>query len=582
MENNITKLFAIILDRKFVNEKETGGNCKVYVLEENNIKNKNQDYIKRMFPENGNIFSSHIFFGANSNQLQIGDFIEIPIDEIFPKTDDSQSTYIKHQPIKKIGVKIIDIPINITSDGFLDVEKINDFFYLNFSDIDKLGKFYLFDSQHLYGPFKMEKTSVIPVVGKSVYQYHFNIDELIDIDNCNYSYILEEPKKRITEIDCMSKIQILEHLKKSLKSFQNINIEINSIRELKKEVIKNNSGSENLNSLRLSRAHQYLSELELSYEELNKLKANNQTWEFIFNSNYNKHKNDFEKGFLRDVENSKKTKEKELESLQKEILDYEKKLILKKKYFNEVLGEIDQINIKKEDIILSIKIAAGINNNNGAVKQELCKNYYEIISSNKSSSITELNEFYDQLDNRVTSKDLLKNTLYIIKEKKFLVGNSIELILNTIQHLGCYEIIIQNAEADWLKYKYLEENGLNTICQKANANPEVLYFFILQDFNVASFECYGKPILDIANGVRNKIPGTENNWPNNLFFILITLDSEINDFGFPLNKSTFKKWTFLPYTLDYSHQKINTKQGLSLSELEVYGNYENDSDSYFI
>lgn len=581
MENNITKLFAIILDRKFVNDKETGGNCKVFILEENSIKNKNQDYIKKVFPENGNIFSSLIFFGANSNQLQIGDFIEIPIDEIFPKTDDSQSTYIKHQPIKKIGLKVIDIPINIISQGFLDIEKINDFFDLNFPDKERIGKFYLFDSQYLYGPFKIEKTSVIPVVGKSVYQYHFNIDELIDIDYYNYSYILEEPKKRIAEIDCMSKIQILEHLKESLKSFQNINLEINSIRELKKAVIKNNSGSESLNALRLSRAHQYLDELELSYDELNKLKANNQTWESIFNSNYNKHKKDFEKDFVRDAENSKKTKEKELESLKKEILDCEKKLILKKKNIEEVLEEIDQINTKKEDLILSIKIAAAINDN-VAGKNELSKSYYEIISSNISSSITDLDEFYDQFDINITSKQLFKKALYILKEKKFLIGNSIELILNTIQHLGCYEIMIQNAEADWLKFKYLEENGFSKICQMAYTTPEVPHFFILQDFNVASFECYGKPILDIANGVRNKIPGTENDWPNNLFFILITLESEINDFGFPLNKSTFKKWTFLPYTLGYSLQKIKITQGLSLSELEAYDNYENDSESYFI
>ena len=47
MENSITKLFAIILDRKFVKDKESGGNCKVYVLEENNTKNNNQDYIKK-------------------------------------------------------------------------------------------------------------------------------------------------------------------------------------------------------------------------------------------------------------------------------------------------------------------------------------------------------------------------------------------------------------------------------------------------------------------------------------------------------------------------------------------------------
>lgn len=228
MENSITKLFAIILDRKYVKDKESGGNCKVYVLEENNTKNNNQDYIKKVFPENGNVFSSLIFIGANSSQLQIGDLIEIPLDEIFPKTEDSQSTYIKHQSIKKIGIKTIDIPINYTNKGYLDIEMINDYFNSTSLEMDKLGKFYLSDSQYLFGPFKIEKSFIIPVIGKSVFKYDFKIDELIDVEDRKYSYILEEPKKKVVEIDCMSKIQVLEHLKETLKSFQNINIEVNS------------------------------------------------------------------------------------------------------------------------------------------------------------------------------------------------------------------------------------------------------------------------------------------------------------------------------------------------------------------
>ncbi|MEL1242593.1 hypothetical protein, partial [Flavobacterium flavipallidum] len=243
MGNSITKLFAIILERKMVNDKESGANCKVYVLEENNTKNSNQDYIKSIFPESGDVFSSRIFIGENSSQLQEGDLIEISLDEIIPKKESSKSTYIKHQSVKKIGFKTIDIPINYTNKGYLDIEMIKDYFNSTSLETDKLGKFYLSDSQYLFGPFKIENSS-ITVTGKSVSKFDFNIDELIDVEDCKYSYILEEPKKKVAEIDCMSKIQVLEHLKETLKSFQNINAEVNSIRELKKAVIKNNAGSE--------------------------------------------------------------------------------------------------------------------------------------------------------------------------------------------------------------------------------------------------------------------------------------------------------------------------------------------------
>jgi hypothetical protein len=212
----------------------------------------------------------------------------------------------------------------------------------------------------------------------------------------------------------------------------------------------------------------------------------------------------------------------------------------------------------------------------------LQKNYYEIISSNNSSSIKDLDDFYDQFSNKISSKDLLKNTLYILKEKRFLIGDSIELIINSIEHLGSYEIMIQSAEADWLKYKYLEKSGFGEISQKAITIPDVPHFFILQDFNIASFECYGKPILDITNGVRSKIPGTYNNWPKNLFFILVSINADIDDFGFKLNKSTFKKWTFLPHTLNYSFQKIQAADGVNLDKLEVNNQHPNYSENYFM
>ncbi len=589
MENSITKLFAIILDRKYVKDKESGGNCKVYVLEENNTKNNNQDYIKKVFPENGNVFSSLIFIGANSSQLQIGDLIEIPLDEIFPKTEDSQSTYIKHQSIKKIGIKTIDIPINYTNKGYLDIEMINDYFNSTSLEMDKLGKFYLSDSQYLFGPFKIEKSFIIPVIGKSVFKYDFKIDELIDVEDRKYSYILEEPKKKVVEIDCMSKIQVLEHLKETLKSFQNINIEVNSIRELKKAVIKNNAGSEGLNAIRLSRADQYLSELELSYEEINKLKSNNESWELIFNKNYQKHKSEFEKEFLKDAETSKKLKDKELELLQKEIVEYDKKLTSKKQNVEDVLKEIDQINTKKEDLILSIKLSAGIKDS--VSKPNLNSEDVKFYQSDENSNL-ELPKYLDCDDYLV---DLIKNkitkstskynfidSIYCLQKGNFIIANNIAFVNTLIKTFGAYKIIQQNVEIDWIKYQFIYENGFKVIVESAIENPLIPHFYVLQDINISSFECYAKPIIDIANSVRKNIPGLNVNWPSNLYFIGIPIEVEIEKFGFEMQRETFKNWKVFPLIENFSStDDFEMNSRMEINSIQINSEVINHFENYF-
>ena len=591
MENNITKLFAIILDRKYVKDKETGGNCKVYVLEENNTKNNDQDYIKKMFPENGNVFSSLIFIGVNSNQLQVGDLIEIPLDDISPKTEVSQSTYIKHQAIKKVGAKIIDIPFDLTSKEYLDIEMINEYYKTNPLEMDKLGKFYLSNSQYLFGPFKIEKTFIIPVIGKSVFKYDFKIDELIDIENSKYSYILEEPKKKVSEIDCMSKIQVLEHLKATLKSFQNINIEVNKVRELKEAVIKNNIGNEGLNTIRLSRANQYLSELELSYEEINKLKSNNESWELIFDKNYQKHKSEFEKEFLEDAETAKKIKDKELQSLQKEIIECEKKLTLKKQNIEEVIKEIDQINTKKEDLILSIKLSAGItdsvsksNSNKEDTKFYLCDENLNL----ELPIYLDCDDYLGYLtENRIIKnefKTYLIDSIHCLKNGNFHLANNIAFVNTLIKTFGTYKLIQQNAEIDWKKYQFIYENGFKEIVESAIENPLIPHFYVLQDINISSFECYAKPIIDIANRVRKNIPGLNLNWSSNLYFIAIPIEVEIENFGFEMQKETFKNWKAFPIIENFLSKDVfemNSRVEINSVKIDINIAVVDHLDNYF-
>lgn len=585
MEDNIKKLIAVVLDKT---HNGLGANCKVYIIEHyNNIKTIDLDQIKNIFP-NGNVFSGKIF-NPTQTQIQVGDLIEIPLTENPSYSEEEKSTYILYNNIKKIGVKIIDIPISYTNNGYLDIDTINEYYKSNQLEMDKLGKFYLSDSQYLFGPFKIEKSFIIPVIGKSVFKYDFKIDELIDVEDRKYSYILEEPKKKVVEIDCMSKIQVLEHLKETLKSFQNINIEVNSIRELKKAVIKNNAGSEGLNAIRLSRADQYLSELELSYEEINKLKSNNESWELIFNKNYQKHKSEFEKEFLKDAETSKKLKDKELELLQKEIVEYDKKLTSKKQNVEDVLKEIDQINTKKEDLILSIKLSAGIKDS--VSKPNLNSEDVKFYQSDENSNLElpiylDCNDYLvDLIKNKITkstSKYNFIDSIYCLQKGNFIIANNIAFVNTLIKTFGAYKIIQQNVEIDWIKYQFIYENGFKVIVESAIENPLIPHFYVLQDINISSFECYAKPIIDIANSVRKNIPGLNVNWPSNLYFIGIPIEVEIEKFGFEMQRETFKNWKVFPLIENFSStDDFEMNSRMEINSIQINSEVINHFENYF-
>jgi hypothetical protein len=572
---SIKKIYAIILDRNQGGLGE-GGNCKVVAFIRDKDFINDEENIKKNFQTDCKIFSSKLFSGINN--LSVNDLIEIIPLSFNTEVDDGNNYYVKHKPVKKTGNLIIDVPNEYLMANYINLNELNIYFESRGYFKNELGSFYLCDNEKLYGPFKINNGKIQPKKDTFVNSFQYDINELIEFEIPDFSYLIEEPKNKIDVVDCMTVSQLMDFLKNTLTIDR---VDINLIKKTYESISSINAGQTNLDKIRLERASLHLSQLILSYEELKKISSNTNEWNVLVNKIIKEHKKQFEEETLNEIELNIQKKEDHKNQLQTEIKLKHNELNKLTFDCSKIKKEIEDINSKKDDLILSIKIAAGINNNIEGVKNDLSKQFYEVISSNIASSITDLDEFYDQFDINITSKTLFKNALYILKEKKFLIGNSIALILNTIQHLGNFKIMIQNAEADWLKYSYLQQNGFNLIYQNAIENPETLHFFVLQDFNIASFECYGKPIIDISNGIRNKIPGTQNIWPNNLFFILIAVDSNIDNFGFPINKSTFRNWCFLPYIEDYIYQKIQVEEGISLKDLEVFNQYPDYSANYF-
>ena len=261
----------------------------------------------------------------------------------------------------------------------------------------------------------------------------------------------------------------------------------------------------------------------------------------------------------------------------------------KKQIITDLSKEIDDINIKKDDLILSIKLSAGITESSSNVNsQNENKKYYlsDEVLNEELPIYEDCDDYLDDLtDHNIINNDMKVNfidSIFSLQKGNFILSNNIGFVTTLIKSFGSYKMIQQTTEIDWIKYDFLFENGLKEITKNAIKNPSVPHFYVLQDINIASFECYAKPIIDIANGVRNKISGLNTEWPSNLYFIGIPIDIEIEDFGFDMQRETFKNWEAFPKIKTFSQpNSIKMSHRMTFESTQI--NYEsgNHLEEYF-
>jgi hypothetical protein len=138
-------------------------------------------------------------------------------------------------------------------------------------------------------------------------------------------------------------------------------------------------------------------------------------------------------------------------------------------------------------------------------------------------------------------------SILLLKDYKCLLSVAVEPLQQIAILTNNAKVILQQVEPDWLKYDSLYENGLKLSWESAQANPDIIHFFILEDINLASPECYAKPLNDVIAGIRKTLPGISGTFPPNLwiFGVPLVVDSG-QDFGLPLLKISFKHWGALP------------------------------------
>lgn len=578
---NINKIIAITSDKT---NDGNGGNCKVIGIELDNLYIDDPEEICDIFYTSGIIFSNKLYeYGID---IEINDLIEIIPSKINFDIEENRNIYVGIKQVNKLGTPVIDIPSEYLTDEYLDLENITYFCNSNNLIQPHITRLYLCDHNQIFGPLKYENNKILPIKGKETNTFEYHIEELIEDELLSHLYLIKEPRVKIKTVDCSTPTQLVEFLKDRISIDR---ADLNLILKVGQEISLINNKDSGLDLVRLKRAERYLNQLKLSFEQLQKL-GQNKDWAEVVKNCIDEHEEEFEKAVLGKLHSNLDEIEKEIETKNTELVLIGELLEKEQYKLSEMQDQIQVLESKKDEIISIIRIMANIQQPTLASAVDSNKTYedsisVELLSHLSGSSIyTDLYDFYEELFDKfkfhVKNQDKYEDGLILLKESRFLLAKSTDYILNLLSHVGDAKVAIHHAEADWLKFKLWKDNGLLSVIKQASDDIDQHYFYVLQDFNIASFECYGKPILDISNRIRTTIDGVQT-LPSNFTIILIRTDEEIDDFGFELNKSTFKNWKCLPNISSINLIKFPIDELIDLNNISFDRAALDYSDQYF-
>lgn len=444
---------------------------------------------------------------------------------------------------------------NIEADDvFLNIELLEETIVSRFTASET--NFYVTDGIYIYGSFKIERNKVKPSYGVTVDRY-LSVEclkiEHPSIEHNDISLLLHLPKENIRKIDCSTNTQLIERVK-DIISKSRMTDEIRRYINVIKDLI----ASENLDELQLQKIKKVqtlLDKLSFRYDEFEALRSNSSFWSKVFDNSIEKFEDRLKNDYLSknkeilDLELQKETRK--LNSIQDQLSDTKVKLeeiskITQDK--NEIIetltNQIGLLEQRKDEIILSLQIQGRIGN----VAPKELKSNFEIQKSSNDSDVLygRVSDFLDELSTLLGLEDHVDDKLHqVIKQLKttsFFKCDNIKNFLEVVHVLGNSQIYLNNAEVDWIKFEKFINQGLLDAFEFAYNNPLRSVYYLLQDFNIASPECYAKPLIDISRNIRKTLPIDGRTWPSNLRVVFFPLELDVDDFGFEVNDETFSTW----------------------------------------
>ena len=558
-----------------------GNNARVTVI---GYKNPDGEYVvleaskaKRVFFPDGKVFAGKFQFEREDNPIKPYSFIEFSVITSPKSADFDGDEYILnyHDNSKKciqksfIQIESLKYQTSLES-GFLTQDEI--FTCINKNELNDISGYFFFKyGNYLYGLFKYEANTetVRPATGKESKAYE--IDDETYKSKCfkinQKEYYLgstkEIPFKQIGLIDCMDDKQLGDWFKGVLKSM----IDSEAILSISKETLQNFSThyketNDEIDEIRLERIKGKIDSLKFTYNEIKELLISDSPLTKTLKETVLEMKSEYRAEWAKDLENDKKTIEKELEKLvtnKKKLNDEYTSLASKFKAKEEALSKSiseyeEKNNILKnnhDSMIEEMKIMLSINHSGTSneiipiepisfVAEGKCYTELDENEGYSYSSLLQKNVELEKIPDSV--KEQFNQESELFKYQACFIPNIAwaYLYAKAIRNSKLYVI---HVEHDWLHFNDFINNGLKQALKDCYEKETINHIIVFDSINLTQPECGLKPLLDNIAGYSFILPNINKSLPNNLkiFATILPFDGQ-NKIGLPLSKKSFNKW----------------------------------------
>jgi hypothetical protein len=553
---NISKITGIIEDHK----RDNSGRIKVISFRRNGEIVNAAHEIKELFPPEGYVFAPKFF---DRFDFKLHSLIEFSINTILPRNQRGDSVLMDiDRECKSVGYKVFKIATSILTDDLA----INHSVLKSHIEGD-VSNFYVANHNNLYGPFKSANGDITPKIGKEVGKFDLKGNQLITSEQS--CYLIEQPTDPIEKIDCMNQLQLTEWFKDQIRNLK-LNIDSAAIKK-----VFDSQDFNGLDSVRLKRSMKILEHLSLKNSELRLLADSSTSLSSQYLKAVEKVRSEIVSEHIEPVELEKELIKKKIHTLKETLGLYEDKRGKLLADISTLKKEYDFLTNAKERLIQDIKVHSLVKSSESKPDKKVTYEIQEFnhIGANFSTISEFIQVFNDTIEGDEVSQNIGGQYLYKFEEYKGFLVNEIRILLQIAKVSNNCKVLLQQVEPDWLKFDALLSNGLQTIWSQAIEQPEKLHFLVLQDLNMASIECYGRPLLDVMLGIRKTIPGQTSEYPKNLWVFGIPLKEMVDgEFGLPLIKTSYEGWGFFPKVKsDIRFKKTKEGKKLRIDDLFNHG-----------
>lgn len=357
-------------------------------------------------------------------------------------------------------------------------------------------------------------------------------------------------------IDCMTDRQLAEWFKKTLLQKGCIT---SDLQETIKNSILNGDPNNALNEKRWERIRCHITKISYDLNEIRELKKN-PAFGDIINASVEKNintlieekkteierrKNALEQEFVqrekelhKELLQKKDSLEKDIEKLKESCSAIEKKNEELKKEYDRIEADIESANTEfrtissqKEDLIKEIRIKTQLGLFNQPTASSWCYPL-EHLNPNQESIKKE----------SITNRD---EPLAQLLQEKILVIDDIDYGFLMCHQLGNVIYQLCQPSPKWISFQDFWNESLRSIWESAHNNPDVWHVLLIENYNIALPECWGKPLWNILSDRTTLLPcALIPNYPEKLRIIVSEAATESKDgshLGLPTKIG--EKWT---------------------------------------